>query len=265
MGQRIALDLPDTLAADLQLTADLLERRRLALEAETQLEDTTLALGQTPDGVAHRLGAQRLSRLGLGIDRGRIGEQIAEFALAIGAHRLVQRHGRLDGAERLFHVAQLESGCLGQIFLRRLLAARSLKALAGTVELYAPLVDVRRNADRRGLVRDRTLAGLADPPGRVGRELEALAPVELLDGAIQADHAFLDQVSELEAVALVALRDRHDEPQVRVDHAFLRRGVAALDALRERHLFRRGQQRITAGLVHEQRQAVRRSRRDFGP
>jgi hypothetical protein len=94
-------------------------------------------------------------------------------------------------------------------------------------------VDVRRDADRRGLVRDRTLAGLANPPGGVGRELEALAPVELLDRAVQSDHALLDQVAELQAVALVALGDRDHEAQVRVDHPLLRREVAALHALRE--------------------------------
>src|SRR5438552_3479064 len=265
VGQRVALDLPDALAADLQLTPDLLQRGRLPVEAEPQLEHTPLALRQPPDRLAHRLGAQRLGRLGLRIDGGRIGEQVAELALAVRADGLVQRHGRLDRAERLLHVTQLETGRLGELLVRWLLATRSLQPLAGTVQLHAPLVYVRRDADRRGLVRDRTLAGLANPPGRVGRELETLAPVELLDGAVQADHALLDQVSELEAVALVALRDRDDEPQVRVDHALLRRGVAALHSLGQRDLVRCGEQRITAGLVHEQRQAVRRPGCDLGP
>jgi hypothetical protein len=90
-GKRVALDLPDTLAADLQLAADLLQRGRLAVEAEAQLQHPALTLRQATHGVAHRTCTQRLGRLGLGIERVRIGEQVAELALAVGADRLVQR------------------------------------------------------------------------------------------------------------------------------------------------------------------------------
>src|SRR5438067_11565049 len=174
VGQSVPLDLADALAADLQLTADLLQRGRLAVEAEAKLQYSTLALRQTPDRLGHRPGAYRLGCLGLRVGGGRIGEQTAELALPVGADRLVQRHRRLDGAERLLDITQLQTGRLGQLLQCRLLAARCLEALTGTVELHAPLVDVCRNADRRRLDRDRTLAGLAHPPGGVGRELEAL-------------------------------------------------------------------------------------------
>ena len=126
-------------------------------------------------------------------------------------------------------------------------------------QLSAPLVDVRRHADRPRLARDRALARLPDPPGRVRRELEAPPPVELLDGAVQSDHSLLDQVAEGHVVALVALRDRDDEAQVRVDHPLLRLRVAALDALRELDLLGGGQQVVPPDVVHEQRQRVRRS------
>ena len=59
-------------------------------------------------------------------------------------------------------------------------------------------------------------------------------------------------------MALVALRDRHDEPQVGVDHLLLGGGVAALDALGELDLLLRGEQRIAADLVQEELQAVGR-------
>ena len=75
----------------------------------------------------------------------------------------------------------------------------------------------------RRLVGDRAGDGLADPPGRVGRELVAAAVVELLDGADQAERALLDQVEEREAAAEVALRDRDDEAQVGLDHLLLGR------------------------------------------
>jgi hypothetical protein len=59
-------------------------------------------------------------------------------------------------------------------------------------------------------------------------------------------------------VALIALGDGDDEPEVRVDHALLRLAVAALDALRELDLLLRCQQRIAAGLVEEELQRIRR-------
>jgi hypothetical protein len=48
-----------------------------------------------------------------------------------------------------------------------------------------------------------------------------------------------------------------DEAEVRVDHPLLRRAIAALDALRERDLLGRCEQRILADLVQEHRDRVR--------
>ena len=145
---------------------------------------------------------------------------------------------------------------LGELLARRLAAELGLELSALAVDLHAPLVHVHGHADDGGLVRDRALAGLADPPGGVGRELEPAPPVELLDRAIQPDDAVLDQIEQAQPVALVALGDRDHEAEVRVDHPLLRCRVAALDALRERDLLRRGEQRVAAGAVHEQGQRV---------
>src|SRR5207253_6400110 len=111
------------------------------------------------------------------------------------------------------------------------------------------LDDVYRDADRPRLVGDPALNRLPDPPGRVGRELEAASPVELLDRADQSDDPLLDQVEQREAVPLVLLRNRDDEPEVRVDHSLLRHRVASLDRLRELDLLGRGLQRVAAGLI----------------
>ena len=59
-------------------------------------------------------------------------------------------------------------------------------------------------------------------------------------------------------MAAVALRDRHDEPQVRVDHPLLRGQVAALDALRQRDLVGGGEQLVPADLREEHAERVRR-------
>ena len=109
----------------------------------------------------------------------------------------------------------------------------------------------------RALVLHAALHRLPDPPRRVRRELEAPAPVELLDGADEPDDALLDEIEEREAVPLVPLGDRDDEAQVRVDHPLLRLEVAALDPLGELDLLLGRQERIAADLVEEQLEAVR--------
>ena len=101
----------------------------------------------------------------------------------------------------------------------------------------------------RCLVGDAAGDRLADPPGRVGRELVAGSPVVLLDGAHEADVALLDEVEEEHAAADVALRDRHHETQVGLDQLAARGGVVALDALGQRDLLGGGQQRGTADLA----------------
>ena len=78
---------------------------------------------------------------------------------------------------------------------------------------------------------DRARHRLPDPPPRVRRELVALAVVELLDCAHEAHGALLDQIEERQAAAAVRLRDRDDEPEVRLDHLRLGGHVAALDPL----------------------------------
>ena len=128
----------------------------------------------------------------------------------------------------------------------------------GAADLVELLDDVDRDPDRAALVGERAGDRLADPPGGVGRELEAAAPVELLDGAHQAERALLDQVEEGQAAAAVALGDRDDEPQVGLDHLLLGRLVAELDALGEPDLVRGGEQRHAADVLEEELEGVGR-------
>ena len=185
-----------------------------------------------------------------------VGEEIAELALVVGADRLVQRDRRGRGRERLVDVLDRQAGRLGELVLRRLAAELDLEPARGARQLLLPLDDVDGNADRARVVRDRALHRLADPPRRVRRELVAAAPVELLDGAVEAERSLLDQVEERHAETAVALRDRDDETQVGLDHAPLRDQVAALDRLRERDLLGGGEQLVTADVGKEELQAV---------
>jgi len=63
--------------------------------------------------------------------------------------------------------------------------------------------------------------GLADPPRRVRRELEALGVVELVDGAHEAQVPLLDEVQEREPSVAVALGDGDHESQVGLDQDIL--------------------------------------------
>src|SRR5439155_25041460 len=119
------------------------------------------------------------------------------------ADRLVQRDRRVGGVEGLVDVLEREPRRLRELLPRRLAPEPRLQLVGGARDLHAPLVYVRGHADRRRLIRDRPLAGLADPPGGVGRELEAAPPVELLDRAVEADDALLDQVEQWHVPALV--------------------------------------------------------------
>src|SRR5215211_7876465 len=74
-----------------------------------------------------------------------------------------------------------------------------------------------RESDRTAGVGDATLNRLADPPRRVRRELEALAPVELLDRVHQPEVALLHEVEEGKPRRLVLLGDRDHQPQVGLD------------------------------------------------
>ena len=75
----------------------------------------------------------------------------------------------------------------------------------------------RALADKARMIRmpvhivERARDRLADPPGRVGRELEPAPPVELLDRPDQAQRALLDQVEERQALIAVVLGDRDDQ------------------------------------------------------
>ena len=109
------------------------------------------------------------------------------------------------------------------------LAGRPRRASRPAPLLLEPREVVGRvdgQADGAARVGDAALDRLTDPPGGVGGELEALAPVELLDGVDEAEVALLHEVEERHARRLVALGDRHDQAEVRLHELTL--GVLAL-------------------------------------
>ena len=108
------------------------------------------------------------------------------------------------------------------------------------------LGDVHGQADRAPGVLQAALDRLANPQCGVGREAKALAPVELLARADQAEQTLLDEVGERQALVLIAPRVGGDEAQIGVDEQFLGVQVAALDALCQVDLLGGGEQWVAA-------------------
>src|SRR5438309_6365111 len=106
-----------------------------------------------------------------------------------------------------------------------------------------------RQVDQARLLTSGAANGLADPPGGIGAEVAATAPVELFGGAHQAEVAFLDQVDERHTGVGVAARNRDNKAEVCFDQAAARSCVAGLAALRQDDLFFMGEQREATNIV----------------
>ena len=93
------------------------------------------------------------------------------------------------------------------------------QSVLGGLHLGDGVHHVDRDPDGPCLVGDRPGDRLADPPGGVGGELEALAIFELLDCPDQTQVALLDQVEERHPRVGVALGDAHHQTEVGLDEA----------------------------------------------
>ena len=116
--------------------------------------------------------------------------------------------------------------------------------------------DVHRQADRAALLGECARDRLADPPGRVRRELVAERVVELLDGADEAEVALLDQVEQRHPGAGVVAGDRHHEPEVALDQPALRLLVALVLAPGELALLRMGEQAPVSDLANVELEGI---------
>ena len=169
------------------------------------------------------------------------------------AARATRASGRCAGSAPPHRARVDVAGDLGR---RRLAAQLAAQLALRAHDLVQLLDDVHRHANRPRLVGERTRDGLSDPPRRVGRELEALAMVELLGRTAEPDRTFLDEIEERQPLVAVPLGDRDYEAEVRLDHLLLRGMVAALDPLCELDLLRCGQQIDLADIAQERLQAI---------
>src|SRR5262245_40621087 len=231
LAQRLGFDLPDALARDGEVLADLLERVLAAVrETEAQPQHLLLARRERVQDLVGLLAQGEADDRLDGRDDLLVLDEITEMAVFFLADRRLQRDRLLRDLEDLAHLVDRHVH-LGRDLFRSGLAAELLHELAGGPdELVDGLDHVHGDADGARLVGDRAGDRLADPPGRVRRELVAAAVLELVDGLHQADVAFLDQVEELKPAVGVLLRDRDDQPEVGLDHLLL--GLGGLDLAR---------------------------------
>ena len=209
------------------MLADLFEGPRLAaVETEAELEDLALALVERGEQAGDLLGQQRGGRDLEGRVGATILDDVAELGVAVLTERLGERERLGCEAKRLGDLLLGHLDLDGQLGQRGGTAVLELQTGASLLESSEGVAGVHREPDRPAGVGDATGDRLTDPPGGVGGELEALAPVELLDGVHQAKVALLDQVEERQARRLILLGDRDDESEVGLHEGAL--GLLAL-------------------------------------
>jgi len=120
------------------------------------------------------------------------------------------------------------------------------------------------DADGAAAIGDRALDRLPDPPGGVGRELEAAPVVELVDGADQAQVALLDEVEQRQPAVGVLLGDGDDEAQVGLHQVVPGLDRASLHGLGQLDLLGGGQQSNLADLAQVGTNGVVERGRLFG-
>src|SRR5713101_1858022 len=185
---RALLHLPDALAREAPLLAEVLQRPRIVLrQAVAQDVPRQLAhpLAHPPQGVAHVL-------LPLGAD-----------------DLLVRRRAVVAQAVEVCRLALWIEGLLQRDVPRRQAAVGH-----GAAHRTGPVLQAARDVR-------------ADPPHCVGREAVALLGVEVLDGLEEPVVPFLHQVFQADAATHELAGHRDDQAQV-VDHQLLLRALVAL-------------------------------------
>ncbi len=197
LRHRAGLDLTDALTGEAEVLGHFLERAlATTVEPEPQAEDGALALVEHLEDLGDLAGQQRHRRR---VERGRgvaVLDEVAELGVAVVADGLVERD-RVDGVtEHLDDLVERQLGLAGQLGQRRRAAERALELGAHLEQRGEHVAGVHGQTDDASRVGDAALDRLADPPGGVRRELEALAPVELVDRVDEAEVALLHDVEQ---------------------------------------------------------------------
>src|SRR5215472_5144008 len=113
------------------------------------------------------------------------------------AERWFERERLLGDLQRRAYLFARHVELLGNLLRRRLAGCLIEHLPAGAYDLVDDLNHVNGYADGARLILAPTTDRLPNPPGGVGRELEAASIFELVDCLHQADVALLDQVEKV--------------------------------------------------------------------
>src|SRR5688572_22394661 len=210
LPKRMRLDLPNPLAGETELAADLLERPRTpVVEPEAKAKHPLLATLEAVEDLLDLLLEHLVGNRLVGRDRVHVLDQLTELRVAFLTDRRLERDRRSavpsDLLDPLGGDRRLRIGGQGR---RDLLRRRLAPELDGELTRRPGhpvhgLDHVDRDPDRPRLVGQAALDGLPDPPRRVRRELEPTLPLELVDGTHEAGVALLDEVEQAHAAVHV--------------------------------------------------------------
>src|SRR6056297_163475 len=191
--------------SDAELLADFAEALALAVdEPEAGLDGEPCPRVERAEQLVEQLAVDQRHHVIFG-SAVTVGHQVAEGGVAVVADRLVE-------ADRCGEAVQLGVGLVEGLAVAGGLTQRSAQAGGA----------VAGDADEAGLLVERPADGLTDPEGGVGGELEATAPVELVDGVLETQVARLDEVEQVHALGQgVAASDADHEAQVGADEPVL--------------------------------------------
>ena len=130
LAERSRLELPDALAGDPEVRADLLERPRPhAVEAEALDDDAPLARLQLPEGVEQLGRARAIGGLDLGLIGALVGDEVGDARVAVSDRRL-QAHRVDDELEELLDALRRDAD-LGRDLVERRVAVQLLSEQRG--------------------------------------------------------------------------------------------------------------------------------------
>src|SRR5690606_22469631 len=209
-------ELANSLSRHAENVADLLERvLAAAIQPEVEPQHLGIARLQRLECAPDSLREQVLLHFLLGEDRLFGDEPVHQLRILRVTDRCVQPD--LGSIQRLqaLHDLWREAGCLRQLLRRGITPQLLLQPLSFTEDLREIRSSVERHTYGASLVGQRRENGLANPPDRVGNELDPLLGVELSRSSDQPDVPLLDQIRKAHAAFLILLRDRDHEPEVR--------------------------------------------------
>src|SRR5262245_38322306 len=222
-GQCLPLQLPDPLGGDAVASPDVGQLVLPAVEqAIAGLDDVGLALAELVDHGGEAISRLDVEERDVRARGGLASHQVTERGVALVVDRRVEADVVAAPRDQVEDPVDVHVELGRDLRRLRLASEGPLQGAPGGADLVELLDHVHRQPDHSALLRDTAGDRLADPPGRIGGELEALGVVELLDCADQTGIALLDQVQQGHLRTAVLARDRDDQAQVGIDELLQR-------------------------------------------